>query len=84
MKHPNRLQQYPEQLRHLGLACLDKHKYFLPAYKFFNAGVDNREIQAMAAYKGDAPWGHSFPLSSACTYLRHVKELNPSVLAQLT
>lgn len=87
MKHyqskQEELESYPARWRHLGLDVLNKHKHFVPAYKFFNSGQENREYVAMQAFKGDRPWTYSFSLESAASYLYHKSDLDEQVLEDL-
>lgn len=87
MKHyqsqEDELLAYPPQWRHLGLDVLRQHKHFLPAYKFFLAGSENREFDAVRAFKADIPWTYSFSMESAVSYLQQVNQLNLSVLADM-
>jgi hypothetical protein len=61
-------------------AILKHHFYFVKAYKFLNAGEDNRAIAAYEAYRKKTSWDYSFSLEAVVCYEKQKQTLDHNLL----
>lgn len=59
------------------------HSVFRAAHKFIEAGEENREMAAYAAYRARESWDYSFPLSEVCAYLKQKPYLKADLIEEL-